>query len=73
MASKKVYKTKCDSIQQNGNNGSVRLVIETAPVQVKEGEPPQRTAKTVVQIAFNDPKEAAQYEIGKNYTVTIEG
>lgn len=71
---KKTYKVKCDSSNSNLNASAVRFIIEGEPVATQPGQPAQRTAKTIIQIAFaRDNKAAKDFEPGKSYTVTIEG
>jgi len=65
---------KADSVQMNANNSTVRFVVEAAPAPpAKDGEPPRRMAKTIVQIVYADNASAGAYTVGKDYTISIEG
>lgn len=54
-------KLKCTNIIQAENRGTITFT------ELDKDKKPV----TVVAVQFNDPKEAAKYEHGKEYTITI--
>lgn len=69
---KKTYKTVCTNVTQQDNRGNVTLAIGVETTKDEKGQP-VRVARQIVQLVFNDPKEAASFVHGKEYTVTVEG
>lgn len=71
---KKTLTVKCERIQIN-TNGSVAVFVIPGPDAPprQPGEPPQRTAKTAIQFNFaGDTKAVKDFDIDKEYTITIE-
>lgn len=69
---KAIIKATCDSITMENGKGIVRFVIEIPAGPGKPGEAVERKASTIIQIAYSDAKEAAQFEYGKEAIITIE-
>ena len=71
---KKTYNVKCERTQSNNNGSAVAFVIPGPDAPPRQpGQPPQRTAKTIVQFNFaGDNKAAKDFEVGKEYKITIE-
>lgn len=70
---KKLYNVTCQTSNSNINGGNVMLAIEAPSIPAsKPGEPPVKTAKTVIQIQFTNLKESRDFEPTKKYKVTIE-
>lgn len=67
-------KVTADTVQSNKGNSSVRFVVEVPPAPpAKPGDAPVRLAKTVVMIQYTDSASATVFEVGKSYTIIIEG
>ena len=67
MATKKfTKKMKCINIQQAIGRSSVSFAQDIA--QTDKGA----TARNVVSFNFSDPADAAGFEAGKEYTITVE-
>jgi hypothetical protein len=61
------------NIVQNKQRGALMFsdVLETQQPQ-QPGRPQQATQGNSVAVQLTDPKEAATYEIGETYNITIE-
>ena len=71
---KTTIKVKCDTVSANANASTVRFTEgETVAAPAQPGQPAQRLAKSVFNFSFQDNKAGLKYEIGKDYTITIEG
>lgn len=71
----KVLKVKCDQSGGNANTSNIRFIVEgpLAP-PVQPGQPPVRTATSVVQLTMTGDDKAAfkDFDPGTEYTITIE-
>lgn len=70
---KKIYKAICETVNQGQGRGTAMFSIGGETIPAKEpGKPATRTAKTIISVNETDNKKVSDFEVGKQYTITIE-